>query len=127
MAASSSTSDGNPDEKLPITVDSRRQMAASVWLISRSISASSARTPSASASSSRSRAERFMRAERDCRRVCSSRDRRLSLYGRSIRGRLYQCLLGFGEKLSIALEHVGGERAQRIAVFGVGQIVQGGA
>src|SRR6185295_18975775 len=67
-------------------------MAASDWVASVSISASSARTESASTSSSRKRAARCIRAARDCRRLCSKRDRRFSP-GRSDIGRI---LKGFG-------------------------------
>src|SRR5258707_15608089 len=68
-------------------------MAASDWVASVSISASSARTESASISSSRKRAARCIRAARDCRRLCSRRERRFSL-GRSVIG---QILKGFGD------------------------------
>src|SRR6266550_5761947 len=66
-------------------------MAASLWLASVSISASSALTASASTSSSLSRAARCIRAARDCRKLCSNRERRFSL-GRSIIERILKGL-----------------------------------
>src|SRR4029079_7647035 len=85
-------------------------MAASDCVASVSISASSARTESASTSSSRKRAARCIRAARDCRRLCSRRDRRFSL-GRSDIGRI---LNGFGLFHNTDLKKRGnGEKGER--------------
>src|SRR6185312_15767458 len=88
-------------------------MAASDWVARVSISASSARTESASTSSSRNRAARCIRAARDCRRLCSRRDRRFSL-GRSDMGRI---LKKKGERVKGKAEkrkREKGERAKRV-------------
>src|SRR6185436_3206244 len=82
-----------------------------------SISESSARTLSASASSSRRRAARCIRAARDWRRLCSRRESRFSL----ISGESYH------KYLAVAVQNVGGEGAQRVAIFGVGESVECGA
>src|SRR5712691_4937143 len=121
-------------------------MAASVWVASVSISASSARTASASASSSLRRAARCIRAARDCRRLCSKRERRFSL-GRSIieqilkgfvlfhntsagiwqmRGKLTVCLKT-RTRLAIAVEYVGWYGSQGFQVFRRLQAIKGGA